>query len=286
VSGTTGVSANASDNVGVAGVQFLLDGANLGAEDTSAPYSTSWDTTTTANGSHVLTARARDAAGNTTTSAAVGVTVSNGTPPPPISFVQLKYATPQTNQASVPVTYTSAQTAGNTNIVAIGWSSATSTITSVTDSAGNSYQLAAPLSRGANLSQAIYYASNIKTAASNTVTVAFSAAVPFADVRVTEYAGIATSSPVDGTSSNSGTSTAPNSGAITTTTANALIFGAGVTHGSFTAPGSGFTKRVITSPDADIAEDRIVSSTGSYSATATSTNSAWLMQVVAFKGAS
>src|SRR5207249_2254411 len=62
VSGTITVSANASDNVGVAGVQFLLDGANLGAEDTASPYSISWDTTAATNGTHTLTARARDAA--------------------------------------------------------------------------------------------------------------------------------------------------------------------------------------------------------------------------------
>jgi len=83
VSGTMTVSASASDNVGVAGVQFQLDGANAGAEVTAAPYQISWDTTTATNGSHSLTARARDAAGNTTTSAAVAVTVSNSSPPPP-----------------------------------------------------------------------------------------------------------------------------------------------------------------------------------------------------------
>ena len=64
VGGTVAVSASASDNVGVVGVQFRLDGANLGAEDTAAPYSVSWNTTTVANGSHTLTAVARDAAGN------------------------------------------------------------------------------------------------------------------------------------------------------------------------------------------------------------------------------
>src|SRR5207253_1206730 len=78
VSATTTVTANASDNVGVVGVQFKLDGANLGAEDlTSSPYSVSWNTTTASNGSHTLTAVARDAAGNTTTSTGVAVTVSN-----------------------------------------------------------------------------------------------------------------------------------------------------------------------------------------------------------------
>ena len=51
VSGTVTVTANASDNVGVTSVQFTLDGAALGAADTSAPYSTSWVTTTAAPGS-------------------------------------------------------------------------------------------------------------------------------------------------------------------------------------------------------------------------------------------
>ena len=80
VSGSSvAVSANASDNVGVAGVQFQLDGANLGAEDTTSPYSVSWNSTATANGSHALTAVARDAAGNQRVSSAVSITVSNST---------------------------------------------------------------------------------------------------------------------------------------------------------------------------------------------------------------
>jgi hypothetical protein len=85
-SGTLTVSANATDNVGVAGVQFLLDGAPLGPEDTAPPYSISWNTTGATNGAHTLSARARDAAGNLTTSAAVTVTVSNDTTPPTVSI--------------------------------------------------------------------------------------------------------------------------------------------------------------------------------------------------------
>ncbi|MES2365374.1 MAG: Ig-like domain-containing protein, partial [Pseudomonadota bacterium] len=73
----TTVSATASDNVGVAGVQFKLDGVALGTEDTATPFSISWNTTTASNGVHTLTATARDAAGNSTTSAGVNVTVSN-----------------------------------------------------------------------------------------------------------------------------------------------------------------------------------------------------------------
>ncbi len=72
------VSANASDNVGVTSVQFLLDGASLGSPDTAAPYSMAWNSTTASNGSHTLSARASDAAGNNTTATSVSVTVSNG----------------------------------------------------------------------------------------------------------------------------------------------------------------------------------------------------------------
>ncbi|MBI4341690.1 MAG: hypothetical protein HY598_05355, partial [Candidatus Omnitrophica bacterium] len=80
VSSTITVSATASDNVGVVGVQFLLDGANLGPEDPTSPYAVSWDTTTATFGTHILRARARDAAGNTTTSTSVNVTVDNAAP--------------------------------------------------------------------------------------------------------------------------------------------------------------------------------------------------------------
>jgi glucose/arabinose dehydrogenase/PKD repeat protein/fibronectin type 3 domain-containing protein len=83
VSGSVTVSASATDDVGVAGVQFLLDGTALGSEDTTAPYSMTWDTTTASNAVHTLQARARDTAGNLgTSSSSVTVTVSNSAPPP------------------------------------------------------------------------------------------------------------------------------------------------------------------------------------------------------------
>ena len=83
VSNTVTVSATASDDVGVAGVQFKLDGNNLGSAITAAPYSVAWDTTTAGNGSHTLTAVAQDTSNNVATSASVTVTVSNTPPPVP-----------------------------------------------------------------------------------------------------------------------------------------------------------------------------------------------------------
>jgi len=76
VTGAITVSATASDNVGVVGVQFQLDGTTLGAERATPPYTFTWDSSSTSNAAHTLSAVARDAAGNRTT-ATVNVTVSN-----------------------------------------------------------------------------------------------------------------------------------------------------------------------------------------------------------------
>ena len=84
VSGAVTVAASASDNVAVVGVQFKIDGGNLGSEDTTAPYSVSWSTPNVSNGDHTITAVARDAAGNSADSQrSVSVSNTTTTPPPP-----------------------------------------------------------------------------------------------------------------------------------------------------------------------------------------------------------
>jgi glucose/arabinose dehydrogenase len=209
-------------------------------------------------------------------------------PPATPAFVQIRSTTPQTPQTTVSVAYTNPQPAGNTNIVAIGWNSTTETIQSVTDSAGNgNYQLAAPIARGAGLSQAIYYAKNIKAAAAgNTVTVVFTSSVPYPDIRIAEYSGLDPTSPLDATTSSSGSSTTATSGNVTTTSAAELLFGAGMTTGYFSGSTSGYTTRIITSIDGDIANDRSVTSVGTYNAGATLSGSAsWLMQIATFRAA-
>jgi len=79
VTGTISFAASASDDVGVVGVQFALDGVNLGAEAATAPYQIPWDSGTVANGVHVLSVVARDAAGNQQT-ASVNLIVANVVP--------------------------------------------------------------------------------------------------------------------------------------------------------------------------------------------------------------
>ena len=73
LSGNVTITATATDNTGVVGVQFQLNGTNLGTEDTTNPFSISWDTTGVVPGLYTLTAIARDAAGNTTSSAPITI---------------------------------------------------------------------------------------------------------------------------------------------------------------------------------------------------------------------
>ncbi|MET0886925.1 MAG: LamG-like jellyroll fold domain-containing protein, partial [Mycetocola sp.] len=77
VSGNVSLTANATDNTSIDNVQYKLDGANLGTKQFGAPFSLQWDSGQVANGSHAITAVATDPAGNTTTSAAVNITVNN-----------------------------------------------------------------------------------------------------------------------------------------------------------------------------------------------------------------
>jgi hypothetical protein len=210
-------------------------------------------------------------------------TYSVSSAPPPIAFVQVNASTPQTAQSTVATTFSLAQSAGDLNVVVVGWNESTGNVTSVTDSAGNPYQVAVATFRGTSLSQAVYYAKSIAGAGSNTVTVRFDKAVTYADVRILEYGGLDQSSPFDVGRSAAGSAATADSGAVTTSFARELVVGAGTTAGCFTGAGSGFTTRIITSPDCDIVEDRIVTTTGSYSATAPA-NYTWVMQVATFKG--
>jgi fibronectin type 3 domain-containing protein len=74
VTGQVTISASASDNIGIAQVDFYIDGQLL-TSDTSAPFSIVWNTKKFSTTTHTIYARAVDAAGNTTQSATITVTV-------------------------------------------------------------------------------------------------------------------------------------------------------------------------------------------------------------------
>jgi hypothetical protein len=231
--------------------------------------------------------RATDAAGNLSGYSNTASTTTLTAPPPGIKFVQVNYATPQSTLTKVTVTYTAAQGAGDLNVVIVGWNDTTSSVVSVMDTLGNNYALAVgPTAVSGYLSQSIYYLKSIAGAAAggNTVTVTFNQAAAFPDIRILEYSGVDTTNPVDATASSSGNSNSAATNSAATTYANDLIVGANTIYTLTAGPGAGFTNRTITSPDGDIAEDKIVSVSGSYSASAPLNGAGpWVMQMVAFK---
>jgi hypothetical protein len=283
----TGTTAGGA-SVTITGTGFLAGAAvSLGGTAATAVNvvgSTSITATTPAHtaGAVSVVVTNTDAQNGTLTN---GYTYTTSTGGAPISFVQVKAATPQTASASVAVTYSAAQTAGNLDVVLVGWNDTTSTVSSVADSRGNTYALAIGPTSGTGLRQSIYYAKNI-AAGSNTLTVKFNQAAACVDIRALEYSGLDTVSPLDVTAGAAGSGISGNSGSATTTSAKELIVGAGMTATRFTQAGTGFTLRTITSPDADIAEDRVTTAAGSYNATGPiSPGSPWVMQMATFRAA-
>ncbi len=212
-----------------------------------------------------------------------GFTYSSASGTGGIGFVQAASGpgTLQPSASAVVVPYSSPQTAGDLNVVAVGWGDSTSSVSSVTDSMGNLYTRAVGPTANGTLQQSIYYARNI-AAGSNSVTVTFNQSAKFPDMRILEYSGLDKVVPLDVTAAATGSGTSASSGSATTTSANELIFGAGSTSGAYIGAGTGFTSRIINN-FGNIAEDEVVSSTGSYNAAAPNSSSNWVMQMAAFR---
>lgn len=203
-----------------------------------------------------------------------------------IAFVQSAWATTAGAASSVSATFPKPQSAGDLNVVAIGWNDATSSVSTVTDTSGNVYHLAiGPTRASPDLTQAIYYAKDVPAAGAgaNVVTVAFVNMANVADLRVVEYSGLDPVAPLEGAAAGSGNNAGPAaSGTVMTTDTRVLLFGAGMTTNIYSAPGSGYTLRLLTNMG-DMVEDSIVTSPGAYDAEASLAASCeWILQVAAF----
>lgn len=184
---------------------------------------------------------------------------------------------------SLSLAYGSNETTGNTNVVSIYWYKASSppTISSVTDTNGNTYTLAkSELNYASGNNVAVYYASNIEAGA-NTITVNFSASTAtYVGIMETEYSWLGA---FDAAAGATGSSTSLSSGNLTTTVTGDEVIGFQIGGSTYTV-GSGYTQRVSISPPNWAVQDESATSAGSYSSTSTqSTSGGWASIAVAFK---
>ncbi len=181
--------------------------------------------------------------------------------------------------------FTTNVTAGSLIVVKVSANTTTATATCA-DSLGQTYSLAVGPTVNASLggsgfTQWVFYFAN-SAAGANTVTVTFSASIPFKRMVIVEYSGLATSAVLDVTAAATGNSASPDSGAATTTANNELIFGGGITDSGNIGAGTGFTAREA--PDAySKPEDKNGATAGSYNATFTTSASQWIAQMATFK---
>jgi hypothetical protein len=189
---------------------------------------------------------------------------------------------------SLSATFAGAQRAGNFNVVIVGWNDngSTTAVSSVTDSAGNTYvQAQASAARKVALSQAIFYAKNIVVNPRNTVTAHFSGTgASFPEIRIAEYRGIDTPTPLDASSTAAGHSGTPTAAAITTSAADDLIVCGLICQSAMvTEVGDGFINR-LTGGFHEVLEDQGATAAGEVTHTDTLNNwSDWVIQLAAFK---
>jgi chitodextrinase len=266
-----------TDNVGVSGYQVFRNGTSVG---TTASLNFI-DAGLTPSTTYSYAVAAYDFSNNVSAqSQQISVTTSSTSQVPP-SFVQ-STQNQIGNGSSVSVAFNAATKAGNTIVAYVIWSNNGSV--ALTDSRGDTFNsVSAPVPWGSGYSAQVFYATGINGGAAS-VTAAFRNQVSsFGIVYIHEYTGISTSNPVDSTAFATGSSPLLNSGSVTTSGSNELIFGAAVSDNTVTTAGAGFMAR--NTAFGNLTEDQIANTIGSYSATAAHNGGIWALQVVAFRPA-
>ncbi len=202
------------------------------------------------------------------------------------AFIQGSKSAPRASASVVAVPFANVQSAGDLNVVVVGWRDTNVDVQSVVDSNGNTYALAVgPTADPSVGTQSVYYAPNIAASTANIVTITFTGPAAWADIRIAEYSGVDAVAPVEAVAAAQGWNGLSDSGSLTTSSPNVLLVAANIVQSVITEVGPGFTARGLTAPSTNILEDRIVTP-GTYNATASVTPGvAWIMQLVAFRAA-
>ena len=239
---TTTVTSGAAQNVALsatglpAGASASFSPATITAGQTSTMTITTATTTPAATSTVTVTGTGTTATHTTT----LALTVTNGSVATP-RLVQSGGASETTAATSLTARFPATTGAGHLLVLAAGvYTGATNKITSVTDSAGNTWtRIGAYAVSGHYSDGELWYAANAQPTSSVTARTASSAMVA---MQVSDYSGVATTNPLDAATGTSATGTTAASGSVVPTTANELTVGFIAGHGnsqaiSFTTPG-------------------------------------------------
>src|SRR5580704_2582846 len=190
-----------------------------------------------------------------------------------------------TTATAISQTFGAASTAKNLIVVHIDYDNQIVSVSSVTDTKGNSYaRINGPTNwNGANYRAELWYAYNITGGGAATTVTAHLSGAPtsFSQIYISEYSGIASSiNPLDQNSVAIGATAAVSSGAKTTTYSNELIYGASIGASGILTTGGGFTNR--STANQNIIEDKNVATAGSYNTSFTSAGGNWIAQMATF----
>ena len=242
----SGTVTSASGGAAIAGATVTDSGGASAISNGSGVYTLSGLTP----GSHTLTASAAGYA----TSQPQAATVTTGQTTSGVNFsltptvssapqlVQATGATATTASTSLTANFSTPTSAGRLLVLSAGiYTGATSPITSVTDSGGNTWtRIGAFFVSGHNSDGEMWYAANAKAATSVVIHTTGSVVAAMA---VQEFSGIATTSSLDVSTGTANTSTAASSGSVTPTASTDLVVGfvAGHNNAQAISVGAGYT---------------------------------------------
>ena len=295
VSGFITITAAAGDNVGVAGVTFRVDGTVIGAEDTASPWSLSLNTATLSNGSHVLTATARDTSNNVTTSAGVAIDVNNTAPSAGTPTLIQHVSTASNHDPSelgndFKVHLADPAGANNTVILGISYPYAANRTVAINDDRGNTW-VAGPMATNNSVVSRLFYVNGVQ-AGTRDITVTFDRTLVRFQAVISEFYNVKLTGGTDGASANASSSNPTiTAGALTTGAAGDLIYNYVYSnnHGAVVngiAAGPGFTLLSADRLRASAAQYQVQTAAGTINPTMTVTSSGSMNSVaIALQGA-
>jgi hypothetical protein len=229
-----------------------------------------------------------DAAIDTVGDAAGDVAVPDVPENQAIEFVQGR-ASLFDDARAVPLPFANTEAAGDLNLVIVSWAN-NATIAAVRDDQNTTYLPAtsrlAVASTTKRVVLQVFYAANVP-ATKPTITVEFDSNAKAPEVRIAEYSGLAATTPIDIVHTAEGTGQDLDTGTLTTTHAHDLLVAAEVSTDVVNVTDASFTNRTQLAVSGDVVEDREVTATGDYHASAQlAQSSPWIMAMIAFIGAS